>query len=475
MKQRPHINRREFLTRTGSGAGALALSALMSDNNLLGNPRAPARQLDSNDGLADKFHHTPKAKSVIWLFMNGGPSGIDLFDQKVALDKWDGKRFPGEIETLFPHPGPIMKSPFKFKKYGESGVTVSEVFPQVAKHVDDMTFIKACGSEAQNHAPACYMVNSGMIRVGAPCVGSWATYGLGTENQDLPGFVVMYDHRSAPEGGANLWDSAFLPGEHQGVTFQPTDNPILYLKRPQGVTRHSEQERLYLLQELNRMHLQRHDEQQQLQARIKSFETAFRMQMSAPKIVDVSDETEMTKRMYGLDEEECRPFGSQLLMARRMVEQGVRFIQIYHGGWTNNWDQHSRLERDHRSLCYETDRPIAGLLQDLKQRGLLDDTLVIWGGEFGRTPTSQDRDGRDHNPFGFTMWMAGGGSKPGLSYGMTDELGYKPVENPVSMHDLHATILHLMGVDHERLSFRSNGRDQTLTNNLGDVVRDLIA
>ncbi len=457
------VTRREFLSRSGSGFGMLALASLLEDEGLLAS-NAPAAT-----------HHAPKAKSVIWLFMNGGPSGIDLFDPKPALDKWDGKRFPGKIQTLFPHPGPIMRSPFKFQRYGNSGISVSEVYPHIAQHVDDLTFLFACGSEAQNHVPACYMVNSGVTRVGSPALGSWVTYGLGSVNRELPGYVLMYDHRSAPEGGANLWDAAFLPGENQGVPFRPTDQPILYLKRPPTISQRTQRSQLRLLQKLNKWHLEKRAGEMELQTRIESFETAYRMQIAAPEIVNTSRESAATQRLYGLDMPECKPFGTQLLMARRMVERGVRFIQIYHGGWNNNWDNHAGLEDQHRDLCLETDQPIAGLLTDLKQRGLLDETLVIWGGEFGRTPTSQDRDGRDHNPYGFTMWLAGGGVKRGFSFGKTDELGYKPVANPVSMHDLHATILHLLGLDHEELTYHFNGRDQSLVNALGSVVHEIIA
>ncbi|MFP6674638.1 MAG: DUF1501 domain-containing protein [Pirellulaceae bacterium] len=466
MNSPADFTRRDFLSRGGGGFGMLALASLLKDEGGL---------MASDASQIRTLHHPPKAKSVIWLFMNGGPSGIDLFDPKPALEKWDGKRFPGKIQTLFPHPGPIMRSPFEFQRHGESGASVSNVFPHVAEHVDDITFLLACGSEAQNHVPACYMVNSGVKRVGFPGIGSWVTYGLGNGNRDLPGYIVMYDHRSAPEGGANLWDAAFLPGATQGVPFRSSDKPILYLNRPQNAGKHTQQSQLELLRKLNGWHWKQHTGDLELQTRIQSLETAYRMQSAAPKIVSISDESAATKRMYGLDVPECKHFGTQLLMARRLVEKGVRFVQIYHGGWDNNWDSHSSLEKQHGKLCMETDQPIAALLSDLKQRGMFDETLVLWGGEFGRTPTSQDRDGRDHNPYGFTMWLAGGGVKRGFRFGETDELGYKPIENPVSMHDLHATILHLLGLDHEQLTFHFNGRDQTLVNELGSVVHDILA
>lgn len=465
MNDPSNFTRRDLMSRSSHGLGMLALASMLNNEGVIA----------SSTSKSVTTRLPAKAKSVIWLFMNGGPSGIDLFDHKPALDQLDGKSFPGKIHTLFPHPGPIMRSPFKFNQYGKSGMTVSEVFPNIAKHVDKITFLRACHSDAQNHVPACYMINSGATRVGSPGLGSWATYGLGNANRELPGYVVMYDYRSAPEGGANLWDAAYLPAENQGVPFRPTDHPILYLKRPDEISKHTQDSQKKLLRQLNNLHLERHAEESAMQARIRSFETAYKMQISAPEIVNTSHESQETKKLYGLDVPECKAFGTQLLMARRMVEKNVRFIQIYHGGWNNNWDNHSGLEEQHRNLCFETDQPIAGLLTDLKQRGLLDETLVIWGGEFGRSPTSQDRDGRDHNPYGFTMWMAGGGVKSGYSYGKTDELGYKPVENPVSMHDFHATILHLMGLDHELLTYRFNGREQSLVNGFGEVIEDIVA
>ncbi|MEM9412152.1 MAG: DUF1501 domain-containing protein, partial [Planctomycetota bacterium] len=398
----------------------------------------------------------------------------DTFDYKPTLAQWHGKSYNGNIETLFPFPGPIMESPYKFEQHGQCGAHVSEIFPNLAKHVDDMTIIKSCTSTELNHVPACYMFNTGISRVGSPSVGSYASYGLGSENENLPAFIVMYDGRSAPEGGANLWDSGFLPPEHQGVPFRSEGDPVLYLNG--SSSRKVQREKLDLLHRMNQQHqLRAGKEHQVLETRIRSFETAFKMQTSLPNLVDLSSESEATQEMYGIDIPESRDFGTQLLMARRLVESGVRFQQIYHGGWVTNWDSHGGLEGKHRELATETDKPIAGLLSDLKQRGLLDSTLVIWGGEFGRLPISQDKDGRDHNPYGFTVWMAGGGVKQGFTYGATDEFGYKAIENPVSMHDLHATILHLMGIDEELLTYRFNGREQTMTNGLGSVVNQICA
>jgi hypothetical protein len=442
--------------------GMLALSSMLQQNSAA-----------ATAGLSASV--PKKAKSVIWLFMNGGPSGIDLFDPKPALSRLHGQPFPGEIKTLFPYPGNIMESPFKFQQHGQCGAHVSNVFPNLAKHVDDITFLKACASEEQNHVPACYVVNTGFRQFGAPNLGSWATYGLANERRDLPEFVVMYDYRSAPEGGSNLWSPGFLPAQYQGTLFRPGDHPILYLERPKDLPSSTQQAQLGLLKWLNERSAGKYGGGDQLEARTKSFETAYQMQSSIPELANLSDESEKTLDMYGLNDSRCEYFGAQCLLARRLVERDVPFIQIYHGGYENNWDQHGGLKDGHSNNCYETDQPISGLLADLKQRGLLDSTLVIWGGEFGRAPVSQDVDGRDHNPYGFTMWMAGGGVKSGFSYGETDDFGYQGIENQVSMHDLHATVLHLMGMDERELGFQYGGREQTPTNGLGDVVHDIIA
>ena len=344
----------------------------------------------------------------------------------------------------------------------------------VAKHVDDITFLNACVSNEQNHVPACYVVNTGRQQVGAPNVGSWATYGLDNENRDLPDYVVMYDHR-VKSAVLDLWKPGFLPGEFQGTLFRSGKKPILHLDRPRGLKASTQKSQLELLNWLNRRSADRYPGATQVKARTKSFEMAYQMQSSVPDLADLSDETAATHELYGLNDPDCKYFGAQCLLARRMVEREVPFIQIYHGGYENNWDQHGDLEGGHRDNCEETDQPIAGLLTDLKQRGLLDSTLVIWGGEFGRAPVSQDNDGRDHNPYGFTMWMAGGGVKHGYSHGETDEFGYLPVQGAVTMPDLHATILHLMGINEEELTYQFGGREQTPTNGLGHVVHDVIA
>lgn len=454
------FTRRDFLTRAGGGFGMLAASSLLQQEGAIAAPRTPLPR---------------KAKSVIWLFMNGGPSGIDLFDPKPALDRLHGEPFPGEIKVLFPYPGNIMKSPFKFRQHGQCGAPVSHVYPNIAKHVDDITFLKACHCEEQNHVPACYMVNTGFRQFGYPTLGSWATYGLASGRRDLPEYVVMYDYRSAPEGGANLWSSGFLPAQHQGTLFRPGKTPILYLERSNGLSEPTQRAQLDLLRWMNDHSAEQFGGGNEFEARTQSFETAYQMQTSIPELADLKKESEATLRLYGIDDPDCSYFGTQCLLARRLVEREVPFIQIYHGGYENNWDQHGGLESGHTNNCYETDKPIAGLLSDLKQRNLLDSTLVIWGGEFGRAPVSQDVDGRDHNPYGFTMWMAGGGVKGGYSYGETDEFGYQGVSGQVSMHDFHATVLHLMGMEAEQLTFQFGGREQTPTNALGSVVHDIIA
>lgn len=457
--------RRAFLRQSGHGFAGLALGSLL-------------HPLNTASGLVPtvkRKHQGTKAKSIIWLFMNGGPSSIDLFDHKPLLNKLHGQPFPGKIKTLFPYPGPIMGSPFPFKQHGQSGATVSGVLPNLARHADKLTFLRACVSDEQNHVPACYVMNTGSRQMGAPALGSWASYGLGREDSDIPHFVVMTDHRSSPEGGASLWGPGFLPSRNQGVVFRAAPDPILYLESPYGVSHAEQNRKLQFLTSINQNHAALHGRPQELETRTAAFETAFRMQSRVPKIVDLSDESSATFELYGLERPETQHFGRQCLLARRLVEQKVPFIQIYHGGYENNWDQHGGLEDGHRNNCLEIDQPIAGLLEDLEQRGLLESTLVVWGGEFGRGPTAQDRDGRDHNPYGFTMWMAGAGVKPGFSYGATDEFGYLPVEGAVTAHDLHATILHLMGIDETELQILSGGREQTPTNGLGSVVTQILS
>lgn len=478
-------SRREFLRLSGSGFGMLGLAGVLQTQGLLaGAPAAagvgPADQPEPNRNRERGGAHFPaRAKSLIFLFMYGGPSAVDLFDYKPELDRHDGRvlDWKGKIDTFNPNPGPLMKTPYKFQRHGQSGAWVSEKFPALARCVDDIAFIKSCYCESNNHAPALFQMNTGMIRVGFPSIGSWLNYGLGTENRDLPGFVVMYDPRGGPIGGPQNWGAGFLPSAFQGTPLRAAGSPLLDLERQRGMTQDQQRAQLDLLRQLNEEHLRVHPGEADLAARIESFELAFRMQMTAPEAVDVSKESEETRRLYGLDRDVTRYFGTQLLIARRLVERGVRFVQVYSGGGhqQDSWDAHYGLKVNHDLHCAETDVPMAGLLTDLKRRGLLEQTLVVWGGEFGRMPMSQGGVGRDHNPEGFLMWMAGGGVKGGVSHGETDEVGYRAERDRVSVHDLHATILHLMGIDHTRLTYRHQGRDFRLTDVYGEVVRGILA
>jgi hypothetical protein len=440
--------RRDFLSSAGGGLGMLALGSL----------------------LGAQEHFAPKAKSVIWLFMEGGPSGFDLFDYKPELQRNAGKRIDG-IETFFGNPGPLLGSPYAFRRYGQSGATVCEKYSTLAQCVDDIAFIKSCWAESNNHGPAMYQINTGLPRVGFPSVGSWVTYGLGSENRNLPGFVVLGNSRGAKGGPAN-WGSGFLPSSYQGTLFRASGTPILNLDRPQDVTPERQRSMLDAAAELNREHLVSHGGDGELDARIQSFEMAYRMQMAARELVDFSGETPDTRKLYGLGDPVSRPFGEKCLLARRLVERGVRFVQAY---INDEWDAHDDIRKNHNARCAESDVPIAGLLRDLKRQGLLDTTLVIWGGEFGRMPVSEKSQGRDHNPHGFLMWMAGGGVKGGVSYGETDEIGYKAAEKPVSVHDVHATILHLLGMDHRRLTYLHNGRRYRLTDVHGEVLTPILS
>ncbi len=465
-------SRRSFLARTGQGAGMLALSSLLSEGGWL----APVSGAESISPLASREPHFPvRAKSVIWLFMNGGPSQVDTWDYKPELANRDGRELEGfDKNTGFftENVGPVMKSPFEFQRHGESGAWVSEIFPHMARHVDKMAFLYSCHTDSNNHSPALFKINTGFARMGFPCVGSWVTYGLGTETQNLPAFVVMYDTlgRGIPKGHAQNWGAGFLPGVFQGTALKAQGAPLDDLLRPAGQTDRQQRSQLDLVRAINRRQLADRPGDSELAARIESFELAYRMQMAAPDAIDVGAESQATQALYGLDNSKCTHFARQCLIARRMVERGVRFVQIYSGGMDSD------IQKNHRGFAAETDQPIAGLLADLEARGLLDSTLVIWGGEFGRLPIVQKGGtGRDHNPHAFTYWLAGGGVRGGTLYGQTDEIGHKAVEDRVSVHDLHATILRLMGLDHTRLTFRFSGRDFRLTDVEGNVVEEVIA
>jgi Protein of unknown function (DUF1501) len=476
------MNRRELFAKAGGGMGMLALASLMSQEGFV-SPLAAAEATNINP-LAPRVAHMPaKAKNVIWLFMNGGPSHVDTWDYKPALAERDGQELAGfDKNTGFftGQVGPLMKSPFKFAQHGQSGAWVSDLFPHMAKHVDDMAFMHSCFTDSNNHSPALFMMNTGKTQMGFPCVGSWVTYGIGSESQDLPAFMVMSDPlgRGLPKGYSQNWGAGFLPSVFQGTWLKPQGDPIDNLFRPQEMTDAQQRAQLDLLAKLNKHKLAASPQDLELAARIESFELAYRMQHKAPEAIDIEQEPQHIHKLYGIDGEKSKHFAKQCLIARRLVERGVRFVQIYSGGMENelSWDGHQNIEKNHRGFAAETDQPIAGLLADLKQRGLLDSTLVIWGGEFGRLPIVQKGGtGRDHNPHAFTIWMAGGGVKAGLHYGATDDVGFRAVENRVSINDLHATILALLGLDHLRLTFRLNGRDFRLTDVAGKVVKEMIA
>lgn len=458
------INRRQMLQRAGGGLGWLALASILG--------RGQASQVPVNPLAPRSPHFKPRAKSVIWIFANGGPSQVDTWDYKPELIRRHGRTLEGfDNKTGFFQDavGPLMKSPFAWKQHGQSGTWASELFPFTAKHVDKMAFIHSCWTQSNNHSPALFMMNTGTTRMGFPSVGSWVTYGLGSVSDCLPGFVVMSDplNRGLPKGNANNWTAGFLPGVYQGTWIRPQGEPIDNLKRPEGMSDAAQRSQLDLLARLNRrQHALSHGDAE-LNARIESFELAYRMQTAAPETFDVRREPKHIQDLYGIDLKHCSHFASQCLMARRLVERGVRYVQIYSGGMDNqlSWDCHSDLVGNHKGFAQETDQPVAALLADLEQRGLLEDTLVIWGGEFGRLPVTQkgDKPGRDHNPHAFTVWMAGGGMKGGFHLGETDEIGLAAAVNKVHVRDLHATILAAMGLDHEKLTFKFQGLDQRLT------------
>jgi hypothetical protein len=454
------INRRALLRRAGGGFGLLALADLFAGGGMAGDAPGP--------------HHRATAKSVISLFMNGGPSQVDQFDPKPELQRRDGERLAKSegLDVFFGAPGPLMASPFKFARHGKSGQWVSELLPETAKVIDEVALIRSMHADSNNHAPALFQMNTGFTRPGNPSLGAWTVYGLGSANRNLPSFVVLCDPVGGPIGGSPNWGSGYLPASHQGTPFRSEGEPILDLSPPPDVSAGRRRAGLDLLNAINRDHAESHPGEADLIARIESHELAFRMQAEAPEAVDLARESAETRRLYGLENPVTASFGRRLLIARRLVERGVRFVQVYSGGgaFEDNWDAHYDLVKNHRKRCGETDGPVAALIVDLKRRGLLDETLVLWGGEFGRMPVSQARIGRDHNPHGFTAWMAGGGVKGGVSIGKTDDLGHRAVEDKVHVHDWHATILHLMGLDHTRLTFPDEGRAKRLTDVSGRVV-----
>ena len=487
-------SRRDFLFQSGGGLAGVALAHLLDREGLLAAERAgltgdpqvlgPCDEAVPGNPFAPRApHFAPRATAVISLFMSGGVSHVDTFDPKPALTRYAGQpldsHVDGNIVVRQGYPGPLMPSPFSFDRYGESGIEVSEIFPHIAKHVDEIAFIRSMYGRSNDHVQATYEMQTGQIRMGFPSVGSWVTYGLGSESSSLPAFVVMTDYRGGPLGGPNDWAAGFMPASYQGTQFRASGDPIVDLEPPQGMTPEAQRARLDVLAKLNEMDMEKHPGNSELSARISSYELAYRMQGCAPEAIDTSSESDLTKKLYGLDNEITEPFGRQCLMARRLIERGVRFVQLFQGGLgnqnTDTWDAHSNLVENHTQHAAESDLPIAGLLTDLKARGLLDTTLIVWHGEFGRMPISQRGVGRDHNPGAMTAWMAGAGIKGGQVIGATDDFGYKALEQPVSAHDLHATMLHLLGIDHTRLTYRFSGRDMRLTDVAGTLIPQIVA
>ncbi len=463
------FSRRRLLERTALGFGSLALASLLADQSLAG---------DRADPPSPMPHFPARARRVIFLFMKGGPSHVDTFDPKPQLDRDHGKPYPGtKPRVQFAKTGALLRSPWKFQKHGESGIEVSELFPHVAGCVDDLCLIHSLHGTNPAHGGAVLKLHTGSDNFVRPSLGAWIAYGLGSENRSLPAFVTVCP--TLAHGGVNNWGSAFLPADCQGVPIGNASVPVEQAKvryiRNDHIPPNLQRRQLDLMAELNHDHLGRTGPDPDLEGRIRSFELAFRMQAALPDVEDLSKETAATRRLYGLDDPVTANFGRQCLLARRFAERGVRFVQVTHSDGQVQWDQHSKLKQGHEKNAREVDRPIAGLLTDLKARGLLRDTLVLWGGEFGRTPTAEGTDGRDHNPEGFTVWLAGGGVKGGFRYGATDDYGYYAVEDKVHVHDLHATILYLLGLDHERLTYRHAGRDFRLTDVSGQVVHNILA
>ena len=467
------LTRREMLGRMGNGFATLGLMSVLGGNAFASQTKSSA---SSNPLLPRKPHFPGKAKRVIFLFMNGGPSQVDTFDPKPALIKYNGQVVPLNLPTER-RTGAALASPYQFKKYGQSGIEVSEIFPNVAKHVDDMCIIRSMHADVPNHEPSLMLMNCGESRQIRPSMGSWVLYGLGTENQNLPGFVVLPDYRALPFSGSQQWGAGFLPASYQGTMMQWKGDPINDLQSAGSLTDKDRQDQMELLRSYNHAYLDGNFTNPDLQGRIDAYELAFRMQTEVPEALRLSKESEATRKMYGLDEETTRSFGTRCLMARQLVERGVRFVQLYTP--SQSWDSHTDLLKGHAKNACEVDLPIAGLIRDLKQRNLLDSTLIVWMGEFGRTPDHpadlRDKAGRDHNTKAMTMFFAGGGVKPGVSVGATDELGWKAVEKVYRMRDVHATILHLMGLNDMRLSHYHAGRQMRLTDTGGEVINGVVA
>ncbi len=464
------MTRREMLARTAGGFGAVALAALAQQSAF----GALASDRRTNPLAPQAAHFAARAKSVIFLYMDGGVSQVDTFDPKPRLDRENGQAIQAKVQpTQFDNVGKVLASPWKFNQYGQSGIPVSDLFPHVAACVDDLAIVRSMVANFSEHTSANYFLHTGNGQQGRPSMGSWVTYGLGSECQNLPGFVVL-NSGMIPPGGWDCFGSGFLPATYQGSSFQKGQQPVADLARRE-TSDALQQRKLDLMRTLDRSNLARSGPDDKLESAIANYELAFRMQTAVPKLMDLADETPATQALYGLDEAATESYGRQCLVARRLVERGVRFVEILCQNLGHDrWDQHSNLKEGHAENALATDKPIAGLLKDLKQRGLLDETLVVWAGEFGRTPMAQGTNGRDHNPFGFTIWLAGGGIKGGTIHGATDDYGYHAIENKVEIHDLHATMLHVLGVDHTRLTMRFGGRDMRLTDVHGNVIHDII-
>jgi hypothetical protein len=472
----PAFGRRDLLRLSAGGFGAMALAALVGEPESAAGEPVAAGAVEPGNPLSPRSpHFAPRARRVIFLFMHGGPSQVDTFDYKPLLERDHGKPLPfAKPRVVSSETGNLLKSPWKFRRHGQSGMWASELFPHVAAQADDLCMLNGMHGSNSRHGGALLELHTGSDTFVRPSMGSWIAYGLGTENENLPGYITICP--TLTHGGVNNWSSAFLPAIYQGTPLGNASVSSDQAKIPfieNGSTpRDLQRMELDLVQELNRSQLERTGPDRALEGRIESFELAFRLQAAAPELQAIDDETEATRTLYGLDDDRTRNFGRQCLMARRFAERGVRFIQVTH---SYKWDQHGNLRADHSKNAFEVDRPIAGLLADLKARGLLDDTLVLWSGEFGRTPTAQGDDGRDHNPQGFSAWLAGGGVKAGFRFGATDDYGYYAVEDKVHFHDLHATILHLLGMDHTKLTHRHAGRNFRLTDVHGRVVREILA
>lgn len=468
--ERPH-SRREFLMKAGAGFGGVVLSAL-SGRRLYG-----AEFGQANPAGAKIPHHLGRAKKIIFLFMEGGPSHLDLFDPKPLLNRLAGQSLPASfsrpVTAMGEAESPLLECQRKWQQHGESGLWISDWLPKHAAIADDLCVIRSCVSDGINHAGGVSQMNTGSVFGGRPSLGAWVNYGLGSVNDNLPAFTVIKDSNNMVVNGTRCWGAGFMPASYQGTLFEPGDEPVAHLHRPQGISARRQRGKLAFLDQLNQGHLEGRDSHTELEARIRSYELAYRMQAEAPEAIDLESESPAVQKMYGLGQDHTRVFGRQCLMARRLVERGVRFVQLYHGAGSK-WDSHAGMEENHARLCASVDQPIVGLIQDLKQRGLLDETLVIWGGEFGRTPMSEKGDGRDHNPTGFTMWMAGGGVKGGQTIGATDELGLHAVEDRLHVHDLHATVLDLLGLDHTEVIYLHKGRPERVDRNEGESAASRI-